>query len=396
LYACQSKSGIAELCGYPEFGTPSSPARLYRTKTIATPPGNPFKFCDVFDDESCTDEPYPNQWHFEWSGYVPGISYEIGVEGDIYVESSSGGYTTFRGTNRHGIIQLDPPQVIDVNILLTPVSGYWPYGFNAVLRDGAEVSGQIEDGRLFTAVPAIYYGGGGPIPGLATLRASGSKGITWWDWNIVNSLDVDTCEETTTDECAKSHKYKSLSIPCDCDSEPNAFGDDFGSKDQTTKYGLGANTTNTSKTERVTSPAGCQVVGSIGTYGLYFGGDITEALTDQDTAADAVARSQVVESWSVANCSTDFAFITTQSETNTFGWQNIQVKASATDLNIGTSYTIRIKFYRRACCGSGTWTYFSEYAISFQATEDTEITEWIDVPNEEGFETRPYYCGIYH
>jgi hypothetical protein len=125
-------------------------------------------------------------------------------------------------------------------------------------------------------------------------------------------------------------------------------------------------------------------------------GTWTNSLSSEDTEDDAANRAaSAISSWS--DCSGgSSAYLTDRTGTGsfTFGFRNIQIKANWTAV-IGKTYNVQINFARRLL---GTSDPYIDLGMPFESTITAdridESTDWVDVPNEAGWETIASGCLV--
>lgn len=130
-------------------------------------------------------------------------------------------------------------------------------------------------------------------------------------------------------------------------------------------------------------------------------GQIKKELSDEDTEQDAIARSNddIPEWGACTNCHTCPSFITVRLPGQfSFGYQQGQSRVHAIGLTVGNTYEITTKFFRRVLGTTGPFEFFSELVETWTPSTPPEaashFTEWADVPNEAGWETRAEFCTI--
>lgn len=126
-------------------------------------------------------------------------------------------------------------------------------------------------------------------------------------------------------------------------------------------------------------------------------GTVTETLNDEDTDADAIARAKAaIESWSACNlgCLVDCsAFISQRTSGFTVGFRDVQTRVTWTAV-IGQNYNVKVRFGRRLLGSTGPFFFYSLYEVTLNADQVAEATDWIDVPNEAGWETVAINCSV--
>lgn len=148
------------------------------------------------------------------------------------------------------------------------------------------------------------------------------------------------------------------------------------------------------QTTSTTTGAGCQVLSGI--HSRDDSGENTNSLSNEDTEAAAVERAQnAITDWS--DCSLgNSAFITDRSGVGgfSFGFRKIQTKVHWTAI-VGRTYDVRVNFSRRLLGSVGPFLDLGQpYETSITAGVVAEFTDWIDVPNEAGWETVASNCVV--
>lgn len=130
----------------------------------------------------------------------------------------------------------------------------------------------------------------------------------------------------------------------------------------------------------------CQADGA-GGY-VQANGTVTELLDQQDTVDDAASRAMAgITDWTAGGCGLP-AFITARTPGNTvFGFRWMQIRAVLTGIAIPHTYHVTWRTYRRPNGSSLPYVFYSELIQEVTATGPTMDSEWIDVPNEEGWDT---------
>ena len=77
-----------------------------------------------------------------------------------------------------------------------------------------------------------------------------------------------------------------------------------------------------------------------------------------------------------------------------FAFRETEVRVALSGLTIGTSYRVTVRFYRRLLNSDGPWIFFSVGDTPFVALATTHTTDYLPVPNEAGWETRPQTCRV--
>jgi hypothetical protein len=153
-------------------------------------------------------------------------------------------------------------------------------------------------------------------------------------------------------------------------------------------------TRHTTKTESKAVGDGCAISSGISSRSIE--GTWTNTLSDQDTEADGIARAESsVPDWSACTDGGS-AFITDRSGTGEFnyGFRHAQTRAMWT-AEVGRTYNVRINFARRLLGSSGP---FLDLGMPYETTLSADVidekTDWVDVPNEAGWETIASSCAL--
>lgn len=125
-----------------------------------------------------------------------------------------------------------------------------------------------------------------------------------------------------------------------------------------------------------------------------FTGTVNADLSDEDTEEDAENRNG--GDWvPCSSCdSTCSAFKTERDETGKcFDYRQVQTRVNF-GAEIGRSYTVTVTFARRVLGSGGPFLTFGNTELTVTADDVSEHSEWLDVPNEAGFETVPVTCLV--
>lgn len=128
-------------------------------------------------------------------------------------------------------------------------------------------------------------------------------------------------------------------------------------------------------------------------------GTITENMSSESTAGDAVARAISGGSYSPApNCSVGTSFITPYSYSSSnpfsFGFQKAQTRACVSGLVIGHTYQVTIGIYQRVLGSGGTYEPSGNIVLTITADAASDCTPWQDIPLSYGIETMAGSCSV--
>jgi hypothetical protein len=198
--------------------------------------------------------------------------------------------------------------------------------------------------------------------------------------------DPPVCVPTVTDDSERQRNNESEEWP-------------FTGLDPAAAY-AGRSTVTTEPAERTTEGDG-ECVNDSG-ESTELTGTVIETLSDEDTMADAEGRAMAdIEEWTACSlplctCSTLSAFRTSPAEGGGFAFRAVRVRANGTGLTPSSDYFARVRFFRRVLGTSGPYLFFAQFdvGVSTGPEETTKSTEWIEVPNEAGWETIAGNCSF--
>lgn len=386
-FSCQSKAGIATLCGWSEYGTPSTPPKKYRKRDVQGTggPKGILLHCEMQVPNCTTPDPTcPRSVSMTGSN--------AGATGN--------GYVQYVGTDGSG-------------------HTIYKVQSSAHLGDGTALNTRVSIGTGAAAVAVIY----GPDEGTAYVPSTGNWPVSmeaqvdgfWYDlWSgcidtgaPVTTIVQDTWQESAhydKNTCAFSQDVMNdsrisgtMTACADPSGDPDAVTIPLTCIDPPTCYPTGVIVTTPAPYTRQTDGNGCTDHGD-GTS-TKWQGTIIEALSDEDLPKDAMARAEASIAWGGTDCQLYPAFMSLNDGSFTFGFRDVQVKATAgalpfTPLTIGHDYQITIGWYRRTAGSGGLWLFYGSDVITIHATHTSETTDWIDVPNDPGYETRPQSCEV--
>lgn len=370
LLSCQNKGGVATLCGYEEFTDPSTPPKKYRRKDT----NGTALVCVGYSTSACTPPACSNSVSFSAfysGGTICGIPFDVSGSGAMSLigEVSPGVWrysiscSVTVGGNPEGAQIRGSPQ--------GGGPGFTSSGGTVDIASGAW------DVTLYTT-----YGGLCALDGPKCITSGVDFDATEDEWALVEQYAQSDCaftqsgtaDRTTGPTCPPAETTGS--IPC---TPLNCYG------------GSSFFTETTDSVSREFAGNGCVYNGTNYTNAT---GTVEEVLSVEDTAEDAINRANASKSWAASGCVGSEAFITEQSAVFSFGYRSAQVRALIQNLTIGLHYRTTIRFYRRACCGgNGAWFSLGTAVFDYTASATEELTTWVDIPNEVGFETAPLACG---
>jgi hypothetical protein len=385
---CQYKGGQACLCGFAEFGTPSQPPNLYKTRTIS---GLMYK--GTWSVAACPQSSnWTHQYTLGWTGNV-NDSYRnetVVVTGSVTITPtpSGGPFTQYTAVVANLIAT---GQTTHQNIAVwTDVGTGWVGNgtYAGISWPGSATAFNIK--LAFDSTQP--YGGGTAILTGRQYTVGGTVPITSIrdSWNEVDDYspglgqNPPVCEISPNDHSAE---YEQDGGEFPLAQGGNAQAWPGGSPPDV----YGSLVTQTVSTQTEQAWQGTDACTRSGATYVWVQGTVTEQLTNPDSESDAISRNQGAMVWSpcitgcVLACS---AYQTVRGPTDTcLYWRNVQVRGHLNNLVSGKSYTVRFSFARRGTIGSGAFTPFSYTEVTVSATGNVGTTNWVDVPNESGYET---------
>lgn len=376
---CQSKTGIGELIGWEELTSPSSPPEKYRHRTVS---GSIAKYSYYFDN--CYSE-YPPEDELHYVGTLadaPGSDWTVNLVCVAIAESET--TVTYRvtwdGTGATG--HPSTPR-----LTVSPGGTYLPNPYEFEATKGYQVYLEVQFNYIY------WHGQGfwifvGPPP----------KTDNW------NSVENYTPMGEFSSSISATRTQAGLGTFDLADftelagfvaaGQPQFCYDPWVSSTYGALEPVFTGITELTQTRRTTSGLGC--VANANTFGarsVQATGDIVEELSDPDTEADAVARALVnIPNWTADATCDDPAYIEYSDENFQVPFSFRQVRAILgveSPLTIGNSYRVTFSFERRTLGTEDVYVAIdANEAITFTANAATKTTEFVDVPNELGYETR--------
>lgn len=183
--------------------------------------------------------------------------------------------------------------------------------------------------------------------------------------------DASTCSLTTAGSAVNTGCISSSSSRCDLGA-PNTELGDYESLERIQK--------------RLLNDLECHIYLTTTSTKVLVLPTALETLSDEDTEADAIARSNESLSWdflpaSVAKIETrgagDFSAV----------YVYVETRSEVSGLVAGANYIARVTFGRRAYGSSDPFVEYGLQDFPFVAAGGTENTPWAALPNESGYET---------
>lgn len=120
-------------------------------------------------------------------------------------------------------------------------------------------------------------------------------------------------------------------------------------------------------------------------------------LSEEDTNQDAMDRAKAaISDWTPISCATIATMAERTAGEYSFTFTELQTRAHALELIPLNNYTVEILFVRRTKGSSGPFEHFASHFSSLSPGDGVTdmFTDWFDVPNEYGFETKVGGCTV--
>lgn len=366
---CRAKAAIPCLCGFAELTDPSTPPRIYRKRTLS---GNMEQ--DDFESADCTADPGVSV-----SGAFSGNDFEGDGVYDGYLDCTlrltAGGYTlTFNSATWH--------KSDGHNGTCSGFAGSGPSAFS--LTPG-QTSGILHAGTYAISLYFDLYGARVGFTTMPPFKIGARKFVTLDAWNVVDDYTpkLPACAITQSDTSVRTVDGAPAEFP-------NGFPPDA--------YGALVNQVALNQTTRAWGGTGACAQTSYSPVGSrHVNGTVSHVLSEEDTEDDALNRANAGLSWSppAANCVATFAFRTDRAASACFGYRDVQVRAHVSGLTVGRNYEVHFSMYRRALGTMTPRSFLNEVVLHVTATAGTDVTGWVDVPNEgPGWDTICAGCFV--
>lgn len=140
---------------------------------------------------------------------------------------------------------------------------------------------------------------------------------------------------------------------------------------------------------RLTTGLGCIVGTGFGPTRMSAEGNVRENFRGEWTTEQEIVAASVPLTW-VAGCDTP-STIEPHAVGDTFAFTTGQVRfvaGTTSPLTVGTAYQVTITFVRRVRGTADPFVSYSTQVVNFVASVSIYTSDWINVPNEEGFDTK--------
>ena len=156
-----------------------------------------------------------------------------------------------------------------------------------------------------------------------------------------------------------------------------------------------ATTSNASPTSRVTEGDGvCAGPNGSSRYEKAEG-TVTETLSEEDTAQDAMNRALDAAEWGCANPDICCESYRISGVDGVVAFAFTQVKVPMTGLAVGHTYRVTIRIGEKPVGTGGRYIFHGEtIEVTFTAVSSTEETDWQDVPVSDLFQYKALYAVL--
>jgi hypothetical protein len=392
---CQSKNGTATLCGFSEFTTPSTPPKKYRKRAKT---GTMYQA--TWPTVSCPQDAGSTQSPFvinggSWGGLYDNLGdgpYEQGHTASFLVTKVVGGYTItfYGGTWKKG--------VASGSFLNMAISG----------GPGGAGSGYIAPGHTSATIPggnytgvALYYDLAGarafandpqrtslPIPFVLGAGAANSIRDVW-NQSSVYPASPNACGAPSVTDTSARYQQAGGAFPL------TSGGSISGSVADPDAQLITTTTQRTMITIDATQT--CVQTGTGPDVWSQAQGQTVDQLTLEETEADAIARADaLIANWTacVTGCVTCPSYKSVRGPGQfSINYTHTQVRANLSGMTPTHSYTVTFQFFYRLHGTNDPWKSQGTGTIDITATATTGTTDWIDVPQMNGYDVMCNVCS---
>ena len=368
---CRNKPLRPELCGYPEMSDTSTPPKKFRHRVISSSAA--LVQCGPMPTADCSIPTCPGSRTFSFSGGIPGIPFAVNFAGSLSLVGVDNGVATYE-TSCSIKIGDDPARTDSCRIRGADCCSGSFTGYN-----GQTIT--IPTGREYNVVGEFNYVYWQPADSGCVQTGVPLIPVTGDRWDVVSQYSPDGCSLSETNQSFRvSSDMPSCSMPSGthaalpCTSPADCYGS--------------AAVVSTTRLQRTVDGVGCYWTGYDHKKS---GGQVTEALSDEDTVGDAVARASSLVSWSDWGTATVGACVASEEQRlNGFSWSLTDSELRVT-LNLPERYTrdIDVSTFRRPLGPAGEFTLLrvDKHRVTGDATNRAVLV--VPVPREVGFES---YC----
>lgn len=390
---CQTQSGIADICGFPKFTSDNPPTAAddppvaYYSKSISG--SMAIGEGPSLSQQPCNQATMPNFWAA--SATCNSLGCVCGVFNYTASLSPNGPGAT-AGTVRYVAVINSTCSGIAATAQISGLGHSWADGDTHDIGVGAYARPTVFL-ALCTFVDCVGNLGTNVYVSDTTVPQFNDT------WAASGTYDSGTCALTSSDTSERDYD-DSVSFPSGggtpVGSPPGGLlsGPSYGGPcfSQT----VGGDNERTSSGTNACFADGYPTLGS--GYAIAEG-TVTESMSSESTAQDAVARATSGGSYSAApNCSVGTSFITPYSYASSnpfsFGFQKAQTRACVIGLVIGHSYQVTIGLYQRVLGSGGVYEPSASIVLTITADATSDCTPWQDITMSYGIETMAGSCSV--
>lgn len=402
---CRAKVGDAELCGFAAFADPDTPARKYRRKDID---GTMYR--GEWPSASCPTPANPTSMSGSGAdndplhGDVNTWSYNFAPTGNVRL---SDGFIEYRftGQNYRDAGGTEHDGYTDVRLVGGDFAGETTLLITGASSPGGSATVWLDPTRVlcwnfrfgFRSGTGGCDGAGqfchpNPCQNISNLPIRQHRDV----WNYLAQYDPDDCGLAITDNLARFEKFQ-RDFPLTTGGDEVAWTvspDDGPAAEYGSEVEAGSLTPPAEDSRWTRRTEGRELCGVSGPPYAKAQGTVTESLSDEDSDADAEARSKAaIADWTGGLCTSLTAFRTSRTTGFEFSYRAVQVKAQWTAV-IGQTYRVKVRYARRLLGSAGPYVFHSLVEQDILADTVSETTDWLDVPNEAGWETIAANCSV--
>lgn len=381
---CRSKAGFAQLCGEVENGTPSVPPKFYRRRRTT---GG----MDICHYPAVTDCSLSSPTNTTVSDSHTDGAHNASVNGQLAWTAYDAGSGTWTARISVTAWSRDTGESQPTWAIFVFVGGTNAYGPPEQGANFADISGLVPGATIvFGTYLAFSTNPSDQTFTNVTVPGAPPSGVHD-EYDDTLQHDPEDCSLSQVDV-----SYRTISaVSC-----PVGGGEiDPGGVAGIGGYGSDAPVSVISATKRRAVGTGSCVAASPDSDKTT--GTVTEELSDEDTDEAAIQRaSAAIAEWTPCGCLFCPAFATERGAgQDTLAYRRTQVRGLIGPNIMGYTYAITIGYFRRVLGSSGPWIFFAiDEPGPMTVTTEEQVailrTEWLDVPNEAGFETRAQTCAV--
>ncbi len=371
--SCRAKAGTAELCGFAEFTSPSTPPKKYLQRRMIGGMTVQQFYANLDCEADCPADGAINAG----PGFIVGVphTYEATVTITLLGISSGVAHYEISGLN---VVEDGSNTLTGAHArAFYPAAG----GGTGFIGPGESATFDVGVGSIFTCGIQINY------IFWQTLNTqcftAGLLPPTEDSWGYQSTYDQDTCIADTSDGSTRTvGDGDPVPLSPLCGSPASCY--DNVSVDE-------------SPAERLVHGLGCMPDGSGGSKSTI--GTAYDLLEIEDTEQNAVDRAMADLGWSAGSCDDKKSYRTQRGPLDfSFAFSHAEVQLTVGSVSrplvIGHLYKVTVRFARRELGTSGPFLPSGIDEIQFVAEHTIEMTAWIEIPANTGFETKASGCMV--